>query len=481
MCILFSYNYGIDAATITDSLVDIHITDWFYSDVSQLLQKGIIDGYEDHTFRPDESVSVAEFIKMALVASGTQIITPQVEVNWYLKYVDTAILNEFIDVGYFQDYMRPITRGEMGNIIDRILQLRYNNSYEFIPLIADYSLIPENQKLSSLNVFIAGIITGYNDRTIRTDQYAKRSEAATVIIRMIDETRRKTPELGIVSGQDDSDTTSDAGVIAVTKAFSVSGIQIGMSRDYVLSQLGKPTEILGSSFGYSWYVYADDYSKFKMIGIASSKVVAIYTDKQFDSTLTIQIGTSDTQVLKIAGITEYSNYYYLSKDHMNVQFFSEKGVADGIEGILIQDDTYIGTKLTSVQEQKDMERVLFYLTNSTRRTYDSPMLNWSLQANISAYKHSKDMAEKEYFSHTTLDGVTFKTRMQNEGISATLFAENIAAGLPTAFDMHYALLHSDAHKVNIINPEYNNVGMGIYYLAGSKYGYYVTQNYFKMR
>lgn len=480
-CIMCLSNYNIDAAYTPESLTDFKSTDWFYNDVNELLNKGIINGYEDHTFRPNETVSVAEFIKMALVASGIQVITPQIEVNWYTKYVDVAVQNDFIDQDYFQNYLRPITRGEMGNIIDRILKLRFNNSYEFIPLITDYALIPVNQKQSSLNVFIAGIITGYNDRSFHAEQYAKRSEAATVIVRVIDETRRKVPELGIVSGQDDSDSSSNNGVISVTKAFSVSGIQIGMSKDYVISRLGQPTAILGSSFGYDWYVYANDYSRFKMIGIDFSKVVALYSDKQFDSTLGIQIGTSDAQAMKIPGMTEFSNYYFLNRDHMNIHFFSEKDVADGIEGILIQDDTYVGTKLTSEQEQKDMEKLLFYLTNSTRRTYGASQLTWNVQANNSAYKHSKDMAVNEYFSHFTLSGVSFKTRMQNEGISASLFAENIAAGHQTAFEMHYALLHSDPHKVNMINSEYDNVGMGIYYLSGSKYGYYVTQNYFKIR
>lgn len=461
-------------------LTDVHSYNWFYEDVNSLVTSGIINGYEDQTFRPNANISVAEFIKMALVASGTELAVAPEE-PWYQKYVDTALVHDFIDAGYFTDYLRPITRGEMGNLIDRILALRFNNSYEYIPLISDYTSISENQKASTLNVFIAGIITGYADRTIRTSNYATRAEAATVIVRMLNESRRIPPDLGIVSGGTDSDTDTSSGTNVVTKAFSIDGIQIGSSLGYVIDRFGQPNEILGSSFGYNWYVFAKDYTTFKMVGIAENKVVALYSDHDFDSTYAIGIKTSDTLAKKALTLTEFNNYYFVNLQHMNIQLYSKKGVEDGIEGILITDDTYSGAKITSAQEQKDMEKILFYLVNSARKSYGAQLLVLSDQASLSAYKHSKDMAVNEYFSHITPSGVTFKTRMQNEGISATLFGENIAAGYKTAFDIHYAFMHSDSHKENILNSEYDHVGMGIYYLSSSTYGYYVTQNFFKIR
>lgn len=462
-------------------LSDIKSTDWFYDDVLNLVNSGVINGYANNTFVPDGNVNVAEFIKMALIAAHETVVIPQNEDVWYRPYVNKAIDNDIIDGDYYSNYLRPITRGEMGNIIDRILKLRYNNAYEYIPQIVDYSYIMDSQKSSTLNVFVAGIITGYNDGTIKANANASRAEAATVIVRMTTDSRRKVPELGVVSGQSDSDNSTTTGIVPVTKAFSVAGIQIGMTKEYMISRLSQPTEILRSTYGFDWYVYASDYSQFKLIGIASNKVVAFYSDKQFDSKYAIQIGTTDTTAVKALTLTEYSNYYYANVDKMSIKFFSEKGVSDGIEGIFVMDDVFVQKKTTLIQDQLDMEKTLLYLTNSTRQTYKSSPLKWSVQAKNAAYKHSKDMALKAYFDHTSIGGVTFKTRMQNEGISASLFAENIGAGLQNAFEMHYALLHSDAHKVNIINPDYDYVGMGIYYEASSKYGYYVTQDYFKLR
>jgi len=482
VCVILMTSVFVEKTSGSVQLTDIKPSDWFYEDVINLVNKGVINGYNDNTFKPSGHITVAAFLKMALIESNQTILVPEQDIAWYSPYIETALRNDFIDQGYFTDYLRPITRGEMGNIIDRILKLRYNNSYEYIPMILDYDLIPEAQKASTVNVYIAGIITGYSNNTIGTQLNATRAEAATVIRRITTVSRRKPPELGVVSSGSDSDTsTSPSVTMAVTKSFSMDGIQTGMPKSYVLSHLGEPTEILASASGFDWYVYATDYTRFKLVGISNNKVVALYSDKSFESNYGIAIGTTDSKATKAMDLIEYGNYYYADVDQMHIQLFSEKGVADGVEAILITDAKYVQPKATSVQEQLEMEKQLFYLTNATRTSYNVPLLKWSTQARLASYKHSKDMALNGFFNHTNLQGVTFKTRMTNEGISASLFAENIGAGLQNAFDMHFALLHSDAHKINIINPDYDYAGMGIYYTDKSKYGYYVTQDFFKIR
>jgi hypothetical protein len=465
--------YGINL------LKDVNATDWFYEDVTNLLNTGVINGYPDNTFKPNESINVAEYIKMILMVSDYPLVTPINDDIWYRKYVDTALANNLIAEGDYADYLRPITRGEMGKIIHQILKLQYANAQEYIPQVLDYASIKETQKTSMLNVFIAGIMTGYKDGTIRADANASRAEAATVIVRLKTESRRKPPELGVVSSQVESETS--ASPVPVTKAFSLSGIQIGSAKEEVTRRFGQPTEILGSSYGFDWYVYANDYANFKLIGIHVNRVVAFYSNTYFDSIYPIKIGTVDSTVSKVLSVTEFNHYYFASIDKMTIKLFSKKGLSDGVEGIIVMDELFVQSKTYRAQDQLDMEKVLFYLTNASRHSYGVPILSWSSQAKNSAYKHSKDMALNAYFSHTSINGDTFKTRMLDEGISASSFAENIGAGYKDAFEMHYALLHSDTHKTNTINPGYDHVGIGIYYSASSKYGYYVTQNYFKLR
>ena len=58
----------------------------------------------------------------------------------------------------------------------------------------------------------------------------------------------------------------------ITKSLSVDGIQIGMSEDYVLQFLGQPNERLPNQYGYEWFVYAGDYTRFKLLGIKEKTV-----------------------------------------------------------------------------------------------------------------------------------------------------------------------------------------------------------------
>jgi hypothetical protein len=322
-----------------ESFSDVKTTDWFYQDMMDLVSRGVIDGYSDNTFKASNRVTVAEFIKMVLTVSNQTILIPEKDVSWYSRYVHTAMLNDYIDKNYYLNYERPITRSEMGNIIDRILKLRYNNAHEYIPQIFDYATIQEAHKISSLNVYIAGIITGYSDRTIRPDANATRAEAATVIARLSKESRRKPPELGVVSGENEGENSDS--ILPVTKAFSLSGLQIGFTKEYLLQRLGTPTEILKSSYGYDWYVYASDYTTFRLFGIHNNKIVALYSDKQFTSTKGVTIGTSDDLAKKSMFLTEYDSYYYVEMEGMQIKLFSEKNVNDGIEGILVVDSLFV--------------------------------------------------------------------------------------------------------------------------------------------
>ena len=48
----------VEAAVLTD----LRTTDWYYTEVQQMVQQGYINGYPDGTFRGEKSMSVAEFI-----------------------------------------------------------------------------------------------------------------------------------------------------------------------------------------------------------------------------------------------------------------------------------------------------------------------------------------------------------------------------------------------------------------------------------
>ena len=99
-------------------------------------------------------------------------------------------------------------------------------------------------------------------------------------------------------------------------------------------------------------------------------------------------------------------------------------------------------------------------------------------ARLAARLHSTDMGERNYFEHDNLDGLTPFNRMENAGYNGRYpWGENIAGGSPTAEDAMAGLMESDGHCANIMNPEFNVVGIGYAYVERSEFRHYWTQNF----
>ena len=72
---------------------------WAKDKLNELKKQGIINGYEDNTFRPNNFITREEFVTMAVLAFGlsgkAQINFDDVKPeNWYYKYVACAVANE---------------------------------------------------------------------------------------------------------------------------------------------------------------------------------------------------------------------------------------------------------------------------------------------------------------------------------------------------------------------------------------------------
>jgi len=88
-----------------------------------------------------------------------------------------------------------------------------------------------------------------------------------------------------------------------------------------------------------------------------------------------------------------------------------------------------------------------------------------------AQEHSSDMAERDYFDHTTPEGLTFADRIVNAGYP-TPGAENIAVGQKDAPQVMDGWMESDGHRANILNCDLNTIGVGL-----DDNGMYWTQDF----
>jgi uncharacterized protein YkwD len=93
-----------------------------------------------------------------------------------------------------------------------------------------------------------------------------------------------------------------------------------------------------------------------------------------------------------------------------------------------------------------------------------------------AYGHSRDMADKNYFSHDSQDGRTMRDRIDAAGYAWSTIGENIAAGYGTVQVVVDEWMRSDGHCANLMNPRFTEFGLACARNEASVYKIYWTQN-----
>ncbi|HHD82040.1 MAG TPA: CAP domain-containing protein [Campylobacterales bacterium] len=120
----------------------------------------------------------------------------------------------------------------------------------------------------------------------------------------------------------------------------------------------------------------------------------------------------------------------------------------------------------------------------------APALTWNDELYAAAYEHSHDLAQSDTFSHygsgtaSDITGANNNTTSYfNERIKANGYTnyrtigENIAGGQATIQEAVEAWLASPAHCTNIMNPQFQEIGVAIVSNNESEYGIYWTQNF----
>ncbi|MFZ6751496.1 CAP domain-containing protein [Undibacterium sp. Ren11W] len=106
----------------------------------------------------------------------------------------------------------------------------------------------------------------------------------------------------------------------------------------------------------------------------------------------------------------------------------------------------------------------------------APALVWNSKLFDAAAGHSADMANKNYFSHTSLDGRNFGQRLAAAGYTGSSIAENIAAGQATVADAMQSWISSEGHCRNIMSASYTEVGLACVSSSTASYHTYWTMD-----
>lgn len=131
-------------------------------------------------------------------------------------------------------------------------------------------------------------------------------------------------------------------------------------------------------------------------------------------------------------------------------------------GNLKQEETIKPSPKPTVENISAIEKEVVRLVNIERKKNGLTEFRMDSKLSNVARIKSKDMADKNYFSHTSPTYGSPFEMMKEFGINYRAAAENIAMGQATAEAVVKAWMNSDGHRKNILNPSLNTIGVGAY-------------------
>ena len=185
------YVVPVSANKVFDDLSPVH---WCYDKIIDFEKKGYVDGYEDGTFRPDKTITRAEFVKIVNNFFGYELEneakTEFVDVSeddWFMPYVNEAVERGYIE-GYEDDTFRPeepIRRQEATVILARILDIDEEvYPADHVDGLAQYSDGDEVQDWARVAIHsysVYNFINGYEDGSLRILQNVTRAETVELL------------------------------------------------------------------------------------------------------------------------------------------------------------------------------------------------------------------------------------------------------------------------------------------------------------
>jgi len=100
------------------------------------------------------------------------------------------------------------------------------------------------------------------------------------------------------------------------------------------------------------------------------------------------------------------------------------------------------------------------LTNHERAKRGCPAVRHEQRLSNSAYRHSRDMAQNNFFSHTGSDGSDFADRAARSGYDQAM-SENIAKGYRTPAEVMSGWMGSTPHRDAILDCAAKAAGVGV--------------------
>lgn len=162
---------------------DVDLRSWFYGDVAALQSYGVINGYEDDTFKPHSNVKNGEALKMIMEAVGIEG-NPVKKGHWALGYLEKAmelgILANTFTADMLDEY---ITRQLVAELTVKALTLDIDQ------IDVDINTFKDTEDININMLYSIGIINGVKEGDglyYKPDSLITRAEISAILVRIQD-------------------------------------------------------------------------------------------------------------------------------------------------------------------------------------------------------------------------------------------------------------------------------------------------------
>ena len=188
---IMKYNFEEQEQSIY-RMTDVPSTHWAAEYIEEAIDKKIVEGYGDGSFKPENKITKAEFMAMLIRTIDYKLEKQNNNGHWFEKqgYLDAAKkLNLITETDYGINYAELryndcITRDEMTYMVGNLLiYLGFNNnSNNQISFTDIYSI----KNLKEFNIALHySIINGYPDGTFKPLRHITRAEGAKIIYKFL--------------------------------------------------------------------------------------------------------------------------------------------------------------------------------------------------------------------------------------------------------------------------------------------------------
>ncbi|WP_270165581.1 S-layer homology domain-containing protein [Paenibacillus sp. SYP-B4298] len=175
---------------------DVPATYWAAQEIERAVGLGIVNGYGDQQFKPNAATTRAEFITMLAKAfqwqaesseQGELTFSDHGKIGTWAKAAITQGIAHGVITGYADGSFRPdqeITRTEMMVMLARAMELPGSTAQP--TSFADDAAIPAWGKGAVEALRELGVVTGRNNNSFAPNDAATRAEALVIIMRILD-------------------------------------------------------------------------------------------------------------------------------------------------------------------------------------------------------------------------------------------------------------------------------------------------------